>query len=146
MGTSQRPASNINMFLQLFRPAELELLICGSQVLDFTQYKDNTDYQDGFEATPQVCIWFWEIALQNFNDEQRRSLLALVSGSDRAPPKGLGAPEARLTISRQGEDSDQLPTSHTCFNHLLLPEYDSRTKLKKNLMLAITQSEGFGLM
>jgi len=144
--TSQRPASNINMFLQLFRPAELELLICGSQVLDFTQYKDNTDYQDGFEATSQVCIWFWEIALQNFNDEQRRSLLAFVSGSDRAPPKGLGAPEARLTISRQGPDSDQLPTSHTCFNHLLLPEYDSKEKLETKLKLAIQFNIGFGMV
>jgi len=26
-------------------------------------------------------------------------------------------------ISRNGPDSDRLPTAHTCFNHLLLPEY-----------------------
>lgn len=31
------------------------------------------------------------------------------------------------------------------FNHLLLPEYSSREKLKERLLLAITQSEGFGL-
>merc|ERR1719215_373012 len=128
-----RPGGNINMFLQLFRPDELELLICGSQELNFAAYKGNTDYTDGYEATSQTCIWFWEIALEKFDDEQRRSLLAFVSGSDRAPPKGLGAPEARLTMSRQGPDSDQLPTSHTCFNHLLLPEYGSKEKLESKL-------------
>ena len=40
----------------------------------------------------------------------------------------------------------RLPTSHTCFNHLLLPEYASKEKLETKLRLAIAQSEGFGLM
>lgn len=40
----------------------------------------------------------------------------------------------------------RLPTSHTCFNHLLLPEYESKEKLETKLRLAIAQSEGFGLM
>jgi hypothetical protein len=31
------------------------------------------------------------------------------------------------------------------FNHLLLPEYESREKLKQKLMAAINQAEGFGL-
>merc|ERR1719375_2641860 len=141
-----RPVSSVNMFLQLFRADELELLVCGSRVLDFKAYKGNTEYTDGYESTSQVCIWFWEVALDSFDDEQRRSLLAFISGSDRAPPKGLGAPEARLTLSRQGEDSDQLPTSHTCFNHLLLPEYDSKEKLEAKLKLAIQFNVGFGMI
>lgn len=33
----------------------------------------------------------------------------------------------------------------TCFNVLLLPEYDSREKLRDRLLKAISQSEGFGL-
>merc|ERR1712232_1127270 len=49
--TEKKPKSNIAMFLQLFRASELELLICGSQVLDFEAYKHNADYTDGFEAT-----------------------------------------------------------------------------------------------
>ena len=40
----------------------------------------------------------------------------------------------------------RLPTSHTCFNHLLLPEYSSRDKLEAKLRAAILQSEGFGLL
>eukprot|EP00931_Biecheleriopsis_adriatica_P057387 TRINITY_DN34032_c0_g1_i1.p1 TRINITY_DN34032_c0_g1~~TRINITY_DN34032_c0_g1_i1.p1 ORF type:complete len:831 (-),score=236.30 TRINITY_DN34032_c0_g1_i1:94-2586(-) len=135
-----------NMFLKLFRPAELELLICGSQVLDFNEWKNNTDYTDGYEAGSDQCKWFWEIAFDSFDDEQRRELLIFVTGSDRAPPKGLGAPEARLTISRQSPDSDSLPTSHTCFNHILFPEYSSKEKLEAKLKLAMKYNQGFGLI
>eukprot|EP00873_Tetraselmis_striata_P041803 jgi/Tetstr1/462067/TSEL_007137.t1 len=38
-----------------------------------------------------------------------------------------------------------LPTSHTCFNILLLPEYATREKLANRLLLAIENAEGFGL-
>lgn len=31
-------------------------------------------------------------------------------------------------ISRNGPDSDRLPTAHTCFNHLLLPEYTDKVR------------------
>lgn len=50
-----------------------------------------------------------------------------------------------LVISKNGGDSDRLPTAHTCFNHLLLPSYSTKAKLKERLNLAIEQSEGFGL-
>ena len=40
----------------------------------------------------------------------------------------------------------RLPTSHTCFNHLLLPEYNSKEKIKEKLLIAIKYSKGFGLI
>ena len=46
---------------------------------------------------------------------------------------------------RDGPDSNRLPTSHTCFNSLLLPSYRSKEKLADRLKLAILNSEGFGL-
>ncbi|CAM9992588.1 unnamed protein product, partial [Choristocarpus tenellus] len=48
-------------------------------------------------------------------------------------------------VQRAGPDSEHLPTSHTCFNTLMLPEYSSSEKLKKNLEIAINECEGFGL-
>jgi ubiquitin-protein ligase E3 A len=65
------------------------------------------------------------------------------AGSDRAPIGGLG--NMKCIIQRDGSDSDKLPTSHTCFNTLLLPEYASREKMLDRLKLAIMNSEGFGL-
>ena len=111
--------------------------------MSFYDLEEGTLYE-GFETSSQVVLDFWDIVHNEMTEKERRLLLTFATGSDRAPIKGLG--ELKFVIARAGPNSDQLPTSHTCFNHLLLPEYDSRTKLKKNLMLAITQSEGFGLM
>ncbi len=36
--------------------------------------------------------------------------------------------------------------AHTCFNHLLLPEYSDKEKLRRCLYTAISNAEGFGLM
>jgi hypothetical protein len=46
----------------------------------------------------------------------------------------------------QGADSDQLPTSHTCFNVLMLPEYSSKEKLQRLLEIALRNSQGFGMI
>lgn len=61
----------------------------------------------------------------------------------RAPVGGLA--DLKLVIQRGSPDSDRLPTSHTCFNVLLLPEYNSKEKLRKQLSIAIENAQGFGL-
>jgi ubiquitin-protein ligase E3 A len=40
----------------------------------------------------------------------------------------------------------RLPTAHTCFNVLLLPDYENKTKLEERLLKAITYSKGFGML
>jgi hypothetical protein len=39
----------------------------------------------------------------------------------------------------------RLPTAHTCFNILMLPNYSSKEKFENRLKLAIANSTGFGL-
>jgi hypothetical protein len=41
--------------------------------------------------------------------------------------------------------ADRLPTSHTCFNALLVPEYASKDKLRERLLTAVENAQGFGL-
>ncbi|CAN0432683.1 unnamed protein product, partial [Discosporangium mesarthrocarpum] len=81
--------------------------------------------------------------VHGYREESKRKLLKFVTGSDRVPIQGLNG--LFLVISKNGDDSDRLPTAHTCFNHLLLPSYCSKEKLEDRLSLAIEQSEGFGL-
>lgn len=40
----------------------------------------------------------------------------------------------------------RLPTAHTCFNALLLCEYNSKEKLKERLSTAIKNGKGFGML
>ena len=69
-------------------------------------------------------MWLWDIVHGVFSDAERRRLLFFLTGSDKAPVKGLGA--LVVTVSRNGPDSLRLPTAHTCFNVLLLPDYRVR--------------------
>lgn len=129
--------------LKLFRAEELQLLICGSDVVDFDALEASTRYEDGYQASTPVVRWFWEI-VKTFPLTVKRKLLFFATGSDRVPIRGLSA--TPFIISRQCEDSDQLPTSHTCFNHLVFPEYSSKEKLQRLLLLALEHAQGFGLI
>ena len=49
------------------------------------------------------------------------------------------------TERTQAYDIHMLPTAHTCFNQLDLPEYESEEQMREKLVIAIREgSEGFG--
>jgi ubiquitin-protein ligase E3 A len=128
--------------LQLFSATELERLVCGSPVLDFDALLRSARYDGGFHPEHRVVQWLWATVAELTPDE-RRLFLKFFTGSDRAPIGGLG--NLRVVVQRDGPDSAKLPTSHTCFNTLLLPSYRSRERLADRLRLAILNAEGFGL-
>ncbi|XP_058885468.1 ubiquitin-protein ligase E3A isoform X1 [Acipenser ruthenus] len=127
----------------LFRPEEIELLICGSRNLDFEALEETTEYDGGYTRESRVIRSFWEI-VHSFAEEQKRLFLQFTTGTDRAPVGGLG--KLKMIIAKNGQDTDRLPTSHTCFNVLLLPEYSTQEKLKERLLKAITYAKGFGML
>jgi ubiquitin-protein ligase E3 A len=128
--------------LQLFSATELERLVCGSPCLDFEALVKSARYEGGYHAEHRVVQWLWR-TLEELNHEEKKMWLKFVTGSDRAPIGGLG--NLRCVIQRDGADSQRLPTSHTCFNTLLIPSYKSKEKLAERLRLAILNAEGFGL-
>ncbi|CAF1526298.1 unnamed protein product [Adineta ricciae] len=128
---------------KLFRPDEIELLVAGSQVLDFNQLASAGEYDGGYTRDHPTIKNFWNV-LMSFNDEQKRKFLRFTTGSDRAPIGGLA--RLKLIISRNGPDTDRLPTAHTCFNVILLPDYSSLDKLREKLLIAINNTQGFGLL
>ena len=127
---------------KILSPEELELIICGTQTLDFNELKRVCKYEE-YTKDSETIKQFWEVLLE-FNEEEKKKFLSFVTGCDRAPIDGLGS--LPLTISNGGTDIEQLPSAHTCFNNLILPNYKNKEKLKKNLLIAINYSEGFGLI
>jgi len=82
-------------------------------------------------------VWFWEVVIDEFFS------LQFSTGSDRAPVNGLKS--LFFTIVREGGfDDSRLPSSHTCFNRLDMPEYSSKAVVKRNLEIAIANATGFG--
>ncbi|CAH3043669.1 unnamed protein product [Pocillopora meandrina] len=128
--------------LTLFRPDELELLICGCPVIDFYELEVAATYEDGYNHSHPTITMLWKV-VNEMTLEQKKAFLMFVTGSDRVPLKGLV--NFTFIVQRHGEDSDRLPTALTCFNRLLLPEYSTRVKLKERLIVAIENCKGFGL-
>eukprot|EP00392_Amoebophrya_sp_AT5.2_P016876 g17183.t1 len=121
---------------------ELSLIICGERVLDFDALREGASYL-GFEKDAPFVHTFWSV-VKNYPLDLKRAFLDFVTGSD-IPPMG-GLKELKLKIQKNGEEpTTRLPTSHTCYNILLLPEYSSRAKLDRLLRIAIGNAEGFGM-
>jgi ubiquitin-protein ligase E3 A len=92
--------------LNLFRPEELQLLICGCKVLDFAGMKRETRYE-GYEGDEEVIEWFWDILLNELNHQQQKRFLFFCTGCDKAPVSGLE--NICFIIMRHGDEDDKLP-------------------------------------
>ena len=129
-----------NIVLDLFRPEELSLLVAGREELDFIALQKVTRYEGGFTKDSPPVRAFWHIVHNRLTDTQKRKLLVFVTSSPRAPINGLGA--IPFVIAKDG-DPAHLPTSHTCFFMLVLPDDPDEESLYRKLVIAIEHSEGF---
>jgi hypothetical protein len=128
--------------IEIFRPEELEQLVCGSQDIDIDVLESVTLY-DGFTKESECVKNFWSI-VHEFDEEQKKRLLFFTTGTDRVPLGGTS--KMQFIIARNGPDSDRLPSAHTCFSVLLLNDYATREKLKERLLTALKNADcGFFL-
>ncbi|KAL5559936.1 hypothetical protein UlMin_036147 [Ulmus minor] len=134
--------------ISIFNDKELELLISGLPDIDLDDMRANTEYS-GYSAASPVIQWFWEVA-QGFSKEDKARLLQFVTGTSKVPLEGFSALQGisgsqKFQIHKAYGSSDHLPSAHTCFNQLDLPEYPSKQHLEERLLLAIHEAnEGFG--
>ncbi|KAK3129319.1 hypothetical protein QOZ80_6BG0477560 [Eleusine coracana subsp. coracana] len=134
--------------ISLFNDKELELLISGLPEIDLNDLKASAEYI-GYSAASPVIQWFWEV-VKAFSKEDMARLLQFVTGTSKVPLEGFKALQGisgpqRFQIHKAYGAPDRLPSAHTCFNQLDLPEYTSKEQLEERLLLAIHEaSEGFG--
>jgi len=131
----------------IFTPSELELLISGLPDIDIEDLRKNTEYR-GYTVDSPIIHWFWTI-VSEFAEEEKALLLQFVTGTSKVPLDGfkalVGMSGPQKFQIYKAHDTTRLPTAHTCFNQLDLPEYTSLEELRKYLMLAVREgSEGFG--
>lgn len=63
--------------VQQFDSQELEFLIAGTLEVDVDDWRNNTDYRNGYHADHPVIQWFWK-AVEMFDNEQRLRLLQVL--------------------------------------------------------------------
>ncbi|BFZ17846.1 hypothetical protein BsWGS_20885 [Bradybaena similaris] len=129
--------------LDLFHPQELQAMVVGNEDYDFLELEKNTDYKGEYHRYHPTISLFWEVFHQMSLEDKKKFLLFL-TGSDRIPVFGMKY--VKMIIQPTGGGEDFLPVAHTCFNVLDLPKYTTKERLKAKLLLAIQQTEGFGLV
>ena len=132
--------------IKVFDENELELLMCGIGEIDVRDWKRHTVYKSGYHANHIVIQWFWRVIL-SFSNEMRSRLLQFVTGTSRVPMNGFkelyGSNGLQsFTVEKWGTP-ENLPRSHTCFNRIDLPPYESYQELRSKLIKAIEGSESF---
>lgn len=96
---------------------------------------DDEDYVDRF----------FEV-ISSFDDEDLKKLLKFITGTSVVPVEGfeyfdkLGG---KINIKFTDSSKQSFPISHTCYNQIELPRYESYWMLKEKLLTAI-EVENFG--
>ncbi|KAI6657993.1 Apoptosis-resistant E3 ubiquitin protein ligase 1 isoform X2 [Oopsacas minuta] len=132
--------------LSVFDESEFELLICGITTYDIKEWKDSinictTDRQ----VFPNLLSWFWTLA-ESLPQAGRARIVQFTTGSGQLPPGGFDSLSPRFQIGLS-PSSHKLPTAHTCFNQLLLPNHSTYEEFRCMFNLAMKEgAEGFGMV
>ncbi|KAI9282595.1 hypothetical protein BY458DRAFT_552211 [Sporodiniella umbellata] len=133
--------------IQIFNEQELELLISGLPDIDIDDWKNNTTYES-YSPSSAPIQWFWR-AVRSFDQEERAKLLQFATGTSKVPLEGFAHLQGssgiqKFQIHKDFGGEKRLPSAHTCFNQIDLPQYDSYESLRANLFKAINEcSTGF---
>lgn len=132
----------------VFDARELELVIAGVAEIDLNDWRQNTEYRNGYHDQHQVVIWFWHV-IEKFSNEQRLRLLQFVTGTSSIPYEGFanlrGSTGPRKFCIEKWGKTNALPRAHTCFNRLDLPPYATPDLLYEKLLLAVEETSTFGI-
>ncbi|KAF6210426.1 hypothetical protein GE061_013532 [Apolygus lucorum] len=131
--------------LSIFDENELELLMCGTGEYSVSDFRAHHIVNGTSGEFRRVLDWFWA-AVSNFTREEMARLLQFTTGSSQLPPGGFKELSPRFQLT-PAPTFGNLPTAHTCFNQLCLPDYDNYEQFEKALLIAINEgTEGFGLI
>lgn len=133
---------------KIFNELELELLMSGLPDIDVSDLKANVEYTGYTASSPQIN-WFWR-CVSKMDQEDLARLVMFVTGTSKVPLEGFSQLQGmngvqKFQIHRVGGNTMRLPSAHTCFNQLDLPEYSTAEILSERLMRAVREcSVGFG--
>lgn len=133
--------------VSIFNAQELELLVCGCPYIDLDDMEANTTYNNYSRLDPTIQA-LWNV-LRRFSMEEKAKFLSFVTGSSKVPLEGFSHLQGHEGIQRlsihKAFDTSLLPTCHTCFNQLDLPDYGNEETLREKLMIALDLGNvGFG--
>jgi E3 ubiquitin-protein ligase HUWE1 len=131
--------------LKIFKPNELDLLICGVPEIDVNDLEQNCQFLGLYNAGHPVIQRFFNVVKQ-FSSEELAKLLLFMTGSSQVPVGGFKAfrESGRGILIASGGGRDRFPVAHTCMNQLDLPNYETEEEMRSKLLFAISECNSFG--
>lgn len=140
--------------LTIFDFQELELLMCGLPEIEMEDWQQQTEYSGEYDRegpNHQACLWFWEVVTE-YDHEMKARLLQFVTGTSGVPARGFGSLQGndgnvrKFTIHGVTLETCLYPRSHTCFNRIDLPLYETKEDMMEKMNIAVTMvSTGFDI-
>ncbi|XP_029986375.1 probable E3 ubiquitin-protein ligase HERC3 [Sphaeramia orbicularis] len=128
--------------VKLFQPDQLQRVLVGTEVNDWTKLKQSTVYKGQYSTNHPTILMFWEV-FDELTEDQKTALLRFVTGFERVPI--LNTDNLKMTVGElsdkvQNLDYDQYyPKSFTCYSALELPRYSTKEIMKTKLIEAFSQ-------
>ncbi|XP_032885366.1 probable E3 ubiquitin-protein ligase HERC3 [Amblyraja radiata] len=122
--------------VDLFHPEELMAIIHGNTNYEWELLEQNAVYE-GYFPTDRIILYFWEV-FESLLEEEKKQLIAFLSGSERILAGGIGRFIIRIFRPRNFDDPDlSYPRAYTCSKSLELPNYSNKDLLRVRLLHAI---------
>ncbi|CAH2077175.1 unnamed protein product, partial [Iphiclides podalirius] len=123
----------------------VQLLVCGTGEVCVADWRAHALVAGSGREWERLLGWFWA-AVANLSGEERARLLQFTTGCSQLPPGGFQELSPRFQITA-APTFGALPTAHTCFNQLCLPDYENYEQMVRALLWAINEGgEGFGMI
>ena len=122
-------------FLSLYNCEDLAMVVCGIPQIDVQLLRENTFRE--FGVSDDVFAYLWEV-LSDFTSFELSLFLKFVYGRSRLETTREFAVSMTVRPLETDNPNTMLPTSHTCFFTLDLPNYKSQIILRERLLYAIS--------
>ncbi|CAK4301448.1 unnamed protein product [Aphanomyces euteiches] len=147
-----------------FDAKELELILCGMDSIDVSDWRANTDATLDLMLSPllEVCRsssmeidllqWFWDI-VASLSSDDRVKLLKYTTGASRVPVQGFRGLTSydgklcRFNLKGVPYTRGAYPVVHACYNRIDMPLYDRKQQLEDAIaMLLSSDPTGFNIV
>ena len=145
--------------INIFKPEEFDFLISGQRTIDLEDWKKNTIYKGHYNENNQTIKYFWQV-LSELSQNDLFIFYFFCTSSTHVPLDGFNSlkgvnnkiqkftiePKLNLSFNEDKDNEFKLIEAKTCFNRILLPEYNSKEEMKKciNIILG-NDTQYFGL-
>ncbi|KAA0721990.1 E3 ISG15--protein ligase HERC5 [Triplophysa tibetana] len=127
---------------KMFHPEELREVVYGSPLYKWEDLQKGATYEQCFPFD-ELIQNFWTVFF-DLSEEQRKTFLFFMYGTDRVPAGGLSKVTLEIVQLNTPDSDDRFPEAQTCFGTLCLPKYSDIDTLRNKLIHAISFCEVFG--